>query len=437
MREGSGVVPKASVVESNIDWLRTRKLAAAAMLDQLLLDPYRRPDEFVHTFEQFEKRCSLCESSERAQDWPGAFEEWHDGSYSLMDDYYIESTDPGIVREVGAPQSVQRLDVADLFEKKLLHKQTVQAWAKSGAIPKYMSVVHDGARYLLYVPDFPLPEAPQSDSCAISLATSVDGIKWAAEPSLHDSGCGREGKQQHAVTLTDFGIYTDGEFCVTHHPTDGGGYRFKMGYQCGVMEVCVAYSHDGRRWHSYNNNRPVFGRGSDTYLCIHHVANVTYTLFGRAELTTDVGWREIRGVNMATGELRFDQDIARRELAALGTQSPTPLATTWREWRGSKVREEKEEWGSRPPLQQQYPLALVKQFHLDGQGKLERYRRQLYRSYLRYIHVLLELLTRSTVQLLPAPLRPTNHSRSRSHSRAAACSSLHRRGPGPGVSERA
>jgi hypothetical protein len=143
------------------------------------------------------------------------------------------------------------------------------------------------------------------------------------------------------------------------------------------MEVCIAYSHDGRLWHSYNNNEPAFSRGSDSYLCVHHVANSTYDLFGRAELSTDIGWREIRGVNMARGELHFAEDIRRR---VEGTRSPTPAMTTWRDWPGSHAREDKEEWGSRAPQKAwKYPLVLQRSFHLDGQGALERYRRQIYR----------------------------------------------------------
>jgi hypothetical protein len=233
----------------NVDWLRTRKLAAAAMLRQMKLDPYRQPDGFTQNLRPFEKNCSLCDSSVHpSEDWPATFGVWRHGTYSLIDDFYIGSVEGGLRREMGRPQFVQNLDVDELFKKSVLHTANAQLdseghFQPDGKIPKYMSVVHDGEQFMMYIPDFPLPNAPQSDSCAISLATSVDGVHWRAEPGLPGSTCSSRAstrhqwqanayitskQRPHAVTLSHFGIYTDAEFCVTHHPLDSPEWRFKM-----------------------------------------------------------------------------------------------------------------------------------------------------------------------------------------------------------------
>lgn len=87
------------------------------------------------------------------------------------------------------------------------------------------------------------------------------------------------------------------------------------------MEICVAYSDDGKVWRAYNDGKPVFMRGADTYLCLQHTKGSTYVIYGRSEFSTELSWREIRGVNVASGELNFAKD-AQRFLKA--TPSPTP-----------------------------------------------------------------------------------------------------------------
>jgi hypothetical protein len=159
IRAQSGIVPKIGRTSNHsLDWVRTRKLALAAMHQQLLLDPYRQPDGFVapnwNQVVTETRQCSLCKVEEQpVRDWPTSFGVLHGGTYSLIDDFYIESTE-GLTRVMGAPQSVQRLDVSDLFGKQLLHRHQ-KDWDKSGSVPKYMSVVHTGAKYLLYVPGEP------------------------------------------------------------------------------------------------------------------------------------------------------------------------------------------------------------------------------------------------------------------------------------------
>jgi hypothetical protein len=48
------------------------------------------------------------------------------------------------------------------------------------------------------------------------------------------------------------GPHPPGEICVTYHPADDSRWRFKIGYQCGRMEVCVGYSADGLKWDAYD-----------------------------------------------------------------------------------------------------------------------------------------------------------------------------------------
>jgi hypothetical protein len=38
------------------------------------------------------------------------------------------------------------------------------------------------------------------------------------------------GKDKPVAALINFGLYADGEFCVTYHPEDKG-FAYKMGYQ--------------------------------------------------------------------------------------------------------------------------------------------------------------------------------------------------------------
>jgi hypothetical protein len=158
------------------------------------------------------------------------------------------------------------------------------------------------------------------------------------------------------------------------------------------MEICIAYSADALVWYAYDDGDPVFYRGSDTYLCIGHAGEHSreYFLYSRAEISTDIGWREVRGVNTAKGELFFEKD---HEKASQGTPSPTPPLQEQAKRLAVKRFEEAEghaedpgkitplPWLSMPAPERSrsdYPFKLLQSWYLDKEGKTERYRRQVY-----------------------------------------------------------
>jgi hypothetical protein len=260
---------------------------------------------------------------------------------------------------------------------------------------KYLSVVHDGEKFLLFYGRSGLPRPPTVDPCGLSLATSLDGIKWADElvfktdnPRCATFQPGSSTLPSYnAVTLTNFGIWGDGELCVTFDRHEPERWRYKMGYQCHRMQICLAYSEDGRVWSAYDDGKPVFGRGSDTYLCVHHLSNSTYVLYGRAEVSTDVGWREIRGVNVASGELDFEKDRQKRhasqqqaEQQVGGTSAKTASTDSSAAEDSAQIEEmDGRDWSEAPEIEgTTYPMSLVSTWYLDGEGKLERYSRQIY-----------------------------------------------------------
>jgi hypothetical protein len=387
------LLPKHPPPNEGGDWLRTQTLAGYAMIGKLALDPYPPPTGHVTNTSHLQTLCIECLATEDQKNWPASLKTLR-GQQLFTDDYLVQSSDK-VVRVMGEPEIV-RSNILEI----------------TGGMSKYFSVVFNGEEFLLYhsagrtavdgMQSEKLPmlkDPPESDRCGISIARSKDGAWWEYLPEeKYSSFCKtRDGGGYNAVNLEGYGVSADGEFCVTYHSRDDKRWRYKMGYQCGVNQICVAYSADGLSFRAYNT--PVFSRAADTYNCLVHVegsmytlngsmyTGSMYTLFSRAEIGTDTAWREIRGVNVASGKLDFEKDL--RLYGKPGSSpAPTPAATWSPE---DKARNELEgiaddvrpqdgerDWiGAKAPSIS-YPLQLVQQIYLDAQGKLERYRRQVY-----------------------------------------------------------
>jgi hypothetical protein len=70
---GRGVVPKypyPSEEQLGIDWKRTRKLAAQAVLGELKHDPYPVPEGFIRNYSHLDESCTACDNEEKAEDQP-------------------------------------------------------------------------------------------------------------------------------------------------------------------------------------------------------------------------------------------------------------------------------------------------------------------------------------------------------------------------------
>ena len=85
----------------------------------------------------------------------------------------------------------------------------------------------------MFYPSHYLPEKPNTSSCGISVAYSEDGVAFS-RPTL-DSGpwkvpCNEEIRKKHpnTVSMVNFGVYEDAEFCVTYNPNDAPAFKFKV-----------------------------------------------------------------------------------------------------------------------------------------------------------------------------------------------------------------
>jgi hypothetical protein len=92
-------------------------------------------------------------------------------------------------------------------------------------------------------------------------------------------------------------------------------------------KFCVAYSADGNIWYSYKEGAPIFSRTTDAYNCVYRVRETVYRAVSREEYSTEIAWREVRGVHVAEGVLDFAADLARVTQQGGSTPPPTPAAT--------------------------------------------------------------------------------------------------------------
>ena len=75
-------------------------------------------------------------------------------------------------------------------------------------------------------------------------------------------------------------------------------WTYKLLYQCGVG-VCLAASGDGLSFTSWNDGKPITGRGADTYNALTYDTDLAaYILYSRRDYETKHGWRDIRGHRM-------------------------------------------------------------------------------------------------------------------------------------------
>jgi hypothetical protein len=205
-RKLASIVPKApwlNLKELKSSWARARKLAAQAIFGELKHDPYPAPVGWKRDYGHLDK-CVACDVQPDPKQWPKGFTTALVGKQSFIDDYLVESV-VGAERIMGEPTQVRWLrGVDDYYGKN-----------------PYISVVHDGAKFVMFYPSFHLPEKPKSCSCGIAMATSVDGFQWerpalAAGPWA-ELACDAKTREEHpnAVHMMNFGVFEDAEVCIT------------------------------------------------------------------------------------------------------------------------------------------------------------------------------------------------------------------------------
>jgi hypothetical protein len=96
-------------------WARSQKLGAFALIGELKHDPYSAPIHHQSDLRHLDEECVLCKAAEDPRAWPASFPALEQRVYSFTDDYYVQTAQGHLHREMGRPATVTGLHLGELY----------------------------------------------------------------------------------------------------------------------------------------------------------------------------------------------------------------------------------------------------------------------------------------------------------------------------------